>query len=75
MKVTPPHLRALEEIEKEDISGLLEVLREEGTDGVRYALWDATDWHRDAVLDAVNTASGEIAGYDAGLQGGPERER
>jgi hypothetical protein len=25
----------------------LEVLREEGTDGVRYALWDATGWHRD----------------------------
>ena len=40
MKDTPPHLRALEEIEKEDISGLLEVLREEGTDGVRYALWE-----------------------------------
>jgi hypothetical protein len=23
------------------------VLREEGIHGVRYALWDATDWHRD----------------------------
>ncbi|HVF00156.1 MAG TPA: hypothetical protein VNA27_02275 [Rubrobacteraceae bacterium] len=23
------------------------MLREEGTDGVRYALWDATGWHRD----------------------------
>jgi hypothetical protein len=23
------------------------VLREEGIDGVRYALWDATGWHRD----------------------------
>lgn len=23
------------------------MLREEGTDGVRYAPWDATGWHRD----------------------------
>ena len=23
------------------------MLREEGLDGVRYALWDATGWHRD----------------------------
>jgi hypothetical protein len=47
MKDTPPHLQALEEIEKSGISGLVEVLREEGLDGVRYALWDATGWHRD----------------------------
>ncbi len=44
---TPPHLKALEEIERSGIPGLLEVLREEGLDGVRYALWDATGWHRD----------------------------
>jgi len=44
---TPPHLQALEEIEREGITGLVEVLREEGLDGVRYALWDATGWHRD----------------------------
>ena len=25
----------------------MEVLREEGIDGVGYALWDATGWHRD----------------------------
>ena len=25
----------------------MEVLREEGLDGARYALWDATGWHRD----------------------------
>ena len=25
----------------------MEVLREEGIDDVRYALWDATGWHRD----------------------------
>jgi hypothetical protein len=30
------------------IPGLLEVLREDGIDGVRYALWDATAWHRDS---------------------------
>ena len=47
MKDTPPHLQALEEIEKAGIPGLLEVLREEGVDGVRYTLWDATGWHRD----------------------------
>jgi hypothetical protein len=47
MKDTPPHLQALEEIEKTVIHGLVEVLREEGIDGVRYALWDATGWHRD----------------------------
>lgn len=37
MKGTPPHLKALEEIEHEGISGLVEVLREEGVDGVRHA--------------------------------------
>ncbi len=47
MKDTPPHLQALEEIEKAGIPGLLEVLPEEGIDGVRYALWSATGWHRD----------------------------
>jgi hypothetical protein len=41
------HLKALEEIEREGIPGLVEVLREEGIDAVRYALWDATGWHRD----------------------------
>ncbi len=46
MKDTPPHLKALEEIER-NVSGLVEVLREEGIDAVRYVLWDATGWHRD----------------------------
>jgi hypothetical protein len=68
MKDTSPHLRVLEEIEKEDISGVLEVLREEGTDGVRYALWDGTGWHRDAVLDAVNTATGRSPGTTPGFR-------
>jgi hypothetical protein len=44
---TPQHLKALEEIERKGIPGLVEVLREEGIDAVRYALWDATGWHRD----------------------------
>ena len=44
---TPPHLQVLEEVERAGIPGLLEVLREEGIDGVRYPLWDSTGWHRD----------------------------
>ena len=40
-------LQALEEVEKAGIPGLLEVLREEDIDGVRYALWNATGWHRE----------------------------
>ncbi|MCA1731899.1 MAG: hypothetical protein LC751_21645 [Actinobacteria bacterium] len=43
----PEHLKVLKEIERDCISGLMEVLREEGLDGVRYVLWDATGWHRD----------------------------
>ncbi len=42
-----PHLKALEEIERTYVPGLVEVLRAEGIDGVRYALWDMTGWHRD----------------------------
>ncbi len=41
------HLEILEEIEKEGLPGLIEVLREEGLDAVRYVLWDATGWRRD----------------------------
>ncbi len=47
MRETPPHLEALKEMEREGLPGLIEVLREEGIDAVRYALWDATGWHRD----------------------------
>src|SRR5215212_4169340 len=47
MTPTPPHLKALEEIERDGLPGLLEVLRESGIDAVRYALLDATGWHRD----------------------------
>jgi len=35
MNYTPPHLKILEEIEREGIPGLVEVLREEGIDAVR----------------------------------------
>jgi hypothetical protein len=47
MRDTPPHLKPLEEIEREGISGLVEVLHKEGLDAVRDVLWDATGWHRD----------------------------
>ncbi len=43
MSTTPEHLKTLEEIEREGIPGLVEVLREEGIEAVRYVLWDATD--------------------------------
>jgi hypothetical protein len=46
-------LKALEEIERDGIAGLVELLREEGVDGVRYALWDATSWHRDYSPPAI----------------------
>ena len=40
-----PHLKTLEEIERDCIAGLVEILRTEGVEGVRYALWDMTRWH------------------------------
>ncbi len=57
MKYTSPHLQALEEIEQAGIPGLLEMLREEGIDGVRYALWNASGCHfnyGNYLLDAVS---------------------
>ncbi len=47
MSDAKPHLRTLEEIEREGIPGLVEVLRAEGIRAVRHVLWDATGWHRD----------------------------
>jgi hypothetical protein len=47
MSESKPHLKTLEEIERECILGLVEVLRTEGVEGVRYALWDMTNWHAD----------------------------
>ena len=40
-----PHLKTLEEIERDCIPGLVEVLRTEGMESVRYALWGMTHWH------------------------------
>lgn len=42
MKDTAQHLRTLEEIERDCIPGLVNVLREEGLEAVRYILWDMT---------------------------------
>jgi len=47
MSFSHPHLRTLEEIEQTCILGLMEVLREEVLQAVRYALWDMTSWHAD----------------------------
>ena len=47
MKNTPPHLKTLEEIEQECVPGLVELLRWEGLEAVRYALFDMTNWHAD----------------------------
>jgi len=52
MRETPPNLEAPEEVERVCIPGLVEVLREEGLEAVRYFLWDPTGWHhnQDPVL-------------------------
>ncbi len=39
MTEQPTHLKALEEIEREGLPGLVEVLREEGLDAARHVLW------------------------------------
>ncbi|MDP9474707.1 MAG: hypothetical protein M3R38_03265 [Actinomycetota bacterium] len=41
-----PHLKTLEEIERDCMPGLVEVLRTEGIEGVRYDLFDLPGWHR-----------------------------
>jgi hypothetical protein len=41
------HLDVLEEIERDGLPGLVEVLLQEGLDAVRYVLWDITGWDRD----------------------------
>jgi hypothetical protein len=43
MKDSAQHLRTLEEIERDCIPGLANVLREEGLEAVRYILWDMTE--------------------------------
>ena len=42
-----PHPKTLEEVERTTMPGLVEVLRTEGIDGVRYSLWDMAGRHRD----------------------------
>jgi hypothetical protein len=44
MRDTPPHLKPLEEIEREGLPNLVEVLREEGLDAFRHVLWQAVGW-------------------------------
>ncbi len=50
MGPTPEHLEALEEIERDGLLGLAEVLRREGLEATRYVLWDATGWHEEYAL-------------------------
>jgi len=40
-----PNLETLEEIERECLPSLVQVLREEGLEAVRYFLWDLMGWH------------------------------
>ncbi len=63
----PPHLKALEEIERECIPGLVEVLREEGIEAVRYALWDMTGWHRN--YESLHLEEQSHRGAEAGRLG------
>ena len=47
MSDAKPHLDVLEEVEREGLPGLVEVLREEGLDAAQHVLWDTTGWQRD----------------------------
>ena len=47
---TPEHLEALEEIERDALPGLVEVLRQEGLEAARFVLWDLTGWHEEYAL-------------------------
>ena len=47
---TSEQLEALEEIGKDGLGGLAEVLRKEGLEAVRHLLWEATGWHRHYAL-------------------------
>lgn len=42
-----PHLKTLEEIERDCVPSLIEVLRRKGIEGVLYASWGIIGWHRD----------------------------
>jgi hypothetical protein len=45
MSTAPRHLRILDEIERQCLPGLVNVLREEGLEAVRYFLWNTTGRH------------------------------
>jgi hypothetical protein len=47
MSPKPEYLEALEEIERDGLPGLVEVLHHEGLDAVRLILWDVTRWDQD----------------------------
>jgi hypothetical protein len=47
---TPEHLKVLEEIERDSLPGLMEVLRKEGLEEVRFVLWDLAGWQKDYAL-------------------------
>ena len=53
MRDTPPHLKPLEEIEREGLPDLVEVLREEGLDAVRHVLWQAAGWRDQQPIASV----------------------
>ncbi len=56
---TPEHLEALEDIERDGLPGLMEVLRQEGLEAVRYVLWDLTGWHKEYALALTRHATEE----------------
>lgn len=58
---TPEHLGALEEIERDGLPGLAEVLRQEGLNAARFVLWDLTGWHKEYALALAlsNRVTGE----------------
>ncbi len=58
-KARAPQFQALKEIEQAGIPGFVGVLREEGIDGVRYALWNATGRRRDYSLPAWRSLAAE----------------
>jgi len=47
MNPRPGHLKALQEIESNSLSGLVELLHKEGLDAVRCVLWDIVGWQDD----------------------------
>jgi hypothetical protein len=61
------HLKVLEDIERECIAGLVEVLHQEGLEAVRYALWDMTGWHRD--YGSLHLEEAGYRGTEAGRLG------